>query len=609
MTATAIVRCAIRKVAVRAILSGTMASIAACNGGGSGTPPPPPPSISIKSVSAFYAGNGFLSLPYAIAGQGAFILLVNGSGFSNSSVVKWGGNALPTTFGDSTDLSAAVSISLIATPGTVSVTVSDSGATSNTVAFGIASPATATAGVIAFVTAAQDGSPASGNTSVLPSISATGRYVAFQSDATNLAPGPASGFAEIYERDTCVGAPPGCTPTTTRATVTSDGSPVNANSRSSAISADGRYVAFDSSATNILPNSGICGQQPGLSCVFVRDMCIGASACASTTVAVSVDIQGSIEPGGGPQMSPDARYVSFGSSTSRLGVGSGTVDDVFVRDTCIGAPSGCIPSNVLASVPTDGSQGNQNSQLQGISASGRFVGFLSWATNMVPNETVTPGIFWRDACIGAASSCTGTTIRVDVNNSGAQPNQSAAFGPFTSISGDGRLVAFGSGATNLVSIAVPTPFGGVYVHDTCTGAASGCTPSTSLVSVANDGSIGNCNGGSPSQGLAMTPDGRFVAFDSIATDLTPDDGFPACSFEDVFVRDTCFGAPSGCAPSTVRASVLNVPNPGISGNSISGVPAISADGHYVVFISGATNLVPGMQGNGHGMVYLAKTGF
>jgi len=256
MTVTAIVRCAIRKVAVRAILSGAMASIAACNGGGQGSgtpPPPPPPNISIKSVSTFYAGNGFLSLPYAIAGQGAFILLVNGSGFSNSSVVKWGGNALPTTFGDSTDLSAAVSSSLIATPGTVSVTVSDSGAASNTVAFGIASSATATAGVIAFVTAAQDGSPANGNTSVLPSISATGRYVAFQSDATNLATGPASGFAEIYERDTCVGAPPGCTPITTRVTVTSDGSPVNFNSFNSAVSADGRYVAFDSRATNLLP--------------------------------------------------------------------------------------------------------------------------------------------------------------------------------------------------------------------------------------------------------------------------------------------------------------------------------------------------------------------
>lgn len=603
---------AARKPAMRTLLVGTLAFMAACNGGGGGSSsPPPPPNITIKAVSAFYGVNSSLPAQYAIAGQGAFQLLVNGSGFSNSFVVKWNGNALPTMFGDSTDLTAAVSNSLIASPGSAKITVSDpsSGATSNAVVFEIASSATATAGVVGYVTAAADGSPANGNSSVGPSISSTGRYVAFQSDATNLVSGPASGFAEIYERDTCVGAPSGCTPTTIRVTVTADGSLVNANSRFSAISADGRYVAFDSGATNILPNSSICGPQAGFSCVFLRDLCVGTAACTPTTFAVTVDAQGFIAPGSGPQMTPDGRYISFGSSQSVLGLGSGTVGDIFVRDTCIGAPPGCTPTTAQASVPSDGSEGNQTSQLQAISATGRFLAFFSFATNMVPNETVTPGVFTRDTCVGA-SGCNPNTIRVDVTNSGAQPNGSAlSGGRFPSISGDGRLVAFGSQATNLVSNAVPTPFAGVYVHDTCTGTTGSCTPSTSLVSLANDGSIGNCNGGSPSQGLAMTPDGRFVAFDSIATNLTPDDTFAACSFEDVFVRDTCFGVSSGCVPSTVRASVLNTPNPGTPANNISGVVAISADGHYVVFISGATNLVPGTPGNGHGMVYLAKTGF
>jgi hypothetical protein len=107
----------------------------------------------------------------------------------------------------------------------------------------------------------------------------------------------------------------------------------------------------------------------------------------------------------------------------------------------------------------------------------------------------------------------------------------------------------------------------------------------------------------------MSADGRFVAFDSIATNLVPGDNFPACGFEDVFVRDTCYGAASGCTPSTVRVSVANAPNPETPGFSISGLPAISADGHYVVFISASTNLFPGITGNGHSMVFIAKTGF
>ena len=107
----------------------------------------------------------------------------------------------------------------------------------------------------------------------------------------------------------------------------------------------------------------------------------------------------------------------------------------------------------------------------------------------------------------------------------------------------------------------------------------------------------------------MSVDGRFITFGSIATNLTPDDNFLACSWEDIFVRDTCFGVANGCVPSTVRVSVANTPNPGISSNAINTYSAMSADGHYLVFLSAATNLLPSVTGNGHQMVYLAKTGF
>ena len=172
---------------------------------------------------------------------------------------------------------------------------------------------------------------------------------------------------------------------------------------------------------------------------------------------------------------------------------------------------------------------------------------------------------------------------------------------------DGRFVGFGSAAKNLVATNVQGQ-ANVYARDTCNGAAPGCTANTYLVSLANDGSVANCGSPGNSGGLSMSADGRFVAFGSIATNLTPDDGFPACGWEDIFVRDTCFGVATGCTPSTVRVSVANTTMPGVSANSISVRSAISADGHYVVFVSAATNLVTPAT-NGRALVYLAKTGF
>jgi len=305
-------------------------------------------------------------------------------------------------------------------------------------------------------------------------------------------------------------------------------------------------------------------------------------------------------------MSTGDEFVAFNSNATNIVSGDNNgAADAFMRDTCNGAPAGCTPSSTLVSLSFTAAQGNDESGLPVISGTGRFIAFRSWATNLAPNVTVVPGDFWRDTCIGAPSPCTPSTIRVDVTASGAQPNNGVFNNLIPAISSDGRLVAFGSGATNLVSLNVGNP-GNAYVRDTCAGAPPGCTPTTNLVSLANDGSVANC--GSPSQGLSMSSDGRFVAFDSIATNLVPGDTFPACGFEDIFIRDTCYGVTSGCTPSTVRASVTNSPNPETQANDISGYPAISGDGHYVVFLSAATNLVPSGT-NGHGMVFLAKTGF
>jgi hypothetical protein len=95
-------------------------------------------------------------------------------------------------------------------------------------------------------------------------------------------------YEQIYERDTCVGAASGCTPSTARVSVTYDGPPPNFHSKNTAISTDGRYVAFDSQASNILPSVSPCGVAVSgpaqLSCVYLRDSCTGVtSGCTPNT--------------------------------------------------------------------------------------------------------------------------------------------------------------------------------------------------------------------------------------------------------------------------------------------------------------------------------------
>ncbi len=543
---------------------------------------------------------------YTIAGGSSFTFFVNGSGFTTSSVVQWNGSPVPTTFGTNQILTASISSSLIALPGTASITVNDPSVrtTSNAEPFGVASPAAAAAGVIQLITIAPDGSVANADSLVAPSINSDGRYVAFQSAATNLVPGPASGFQDIYLRDTCLGsALPSCTPSTTRISTTHDGSPTNGHSRDSAISSDGRFVAFDSQATNILPGTAVCGN----TCVFLRDTCNGtAASCVPSTTLVSVAVDGNPAGGANPSISNGDEFVAFNSNvTNIVNVDTNGVADAFVRDTCFGTSAGCNPSNTLVSVSSSGAQGNGTSGLTAIDAVGRFVAFVSWASNMAPNNnpSVEPNMFVRDTCVTAPAPCTPSTTRVDVARDGTAANNSLTFNIVPSISSDGRLVAFSTLASNLVSANVGI-WANVYVRDTCAGVLARCTPSASLVSLGNDGSIGN-NGSSDQ---SMSADGRFVAFSSLSSNLVPGDNEPAGGFKDIFVRDTCFGAASGCVPSTVRVSVTDTPNPETQANDISDYPAISGDGHYVVFLSAATNLVPGGT-NGHGMVFLAKTGF
>jgi Tol biopolymer transport system component len=296
------------------------------------------------------------------------------------------------------------------------------------------------------------------------SISPDGRFVAFESAATNLVPGDTNGAWDIFVHDLATGA-------TARVSLDSAGMQGNSNSYGTSVSSDGRYVAFDSFASNLVP-----GDTNGTSDLFVRDRWTGA------TERVSVDSSGSQGNAAchHPAISSDARFVAFRSLASNLVPGdtNGTWD-VFVRDRAAGTTR-------RVSVGSAGLQGNASSERPAISSDGRFVAFLGQASNLVPNDANgVADVFLLDVLSGAAA-------RVSTASNGQEGNGGCILRP--SISADGRFVAFASSASNLV----PNDTNGradIFVRDR--------GPAPILVLCSGDGAAAPCpcgNDGLPGRG-------------------------------------------------------------------------------------------------------------
>ena len=222
--------------------------------------------------------------------------------------------------------------------------------------------------------------------------------------------------------------------------------------------------------------------------------------------------------------------------------------------------SGPLPFTIeRVSVASDGTQANDWSTRPAISADGRYVAFESQATNLVPGDTTGLGdVFVHDRD-------TGETKRVSIASDGT-PGNGVSFTP--SISDGGRYVAFGSAASNLV----PSDSNGtddVFVYDRE-------TEETERVSVPSKGGQGD----RVSYGPFINADGRYVAFESQATNLVPGD---TNGWGDVFVYDR----------ETRETELVSLAFDGAQGNDISFDPSISADGRHVAFWSFAINLVPG----------------
>jgi Tol biopolymer transport system component len=386
------------------------------------------------------------------------------------------------------------------------------------------------------VSVASDGTGAN-NHSQIPSVSADGRYVAFCSNASNLVSDDTNDVADIFLHEYLTGQ-------TTRVSVTSDGIQANAGSDSPFISADGRYVTFTSIARNL-----VSGDTNGYADVFVHDR------QTAQTTRVSVSSAGAQANNGSwsPSISADGRYIAFHSLASNLVSGdTNAYMDAFVHDRQTG-------QTTRVSLSSGGVQTNAGSYNPSISADGRYVAFRSEASNLVVGDTnLAPDIFVHDRQ-------TGQTSRVSMSSGGVQANGSSTN---PSISADGRYVAFRSHASNLV-IKDLNDHADIFVHDRHTG-------ETTRVSVAAIDLQANGESSAPS----ISANGRYVAFYSAASNLVNGD---TNAVNDVFVYDRLGG-------QTMRVSVTSK---GTQANGFSDYPSISACGRYVAFRSGASNLVSG----------------
>ena len=378
----------------------------------------------------------------------------------------------------------------------------------------------------------KQGNDSSGNAS----LSADGRYVVFHSNATNLVAGDTNTATDVFVHNRMTGK-------TTRVSVDSAEVQGNGQSSGASISTDRRFVAFKSDASNL-----VAGDTNMTMDVFVHDRVTGKTTRVSID---SVGVQGNGQSSGA-SVSADGRYVAFHSAATNLVAGDTNGDqDVFVHERETG-------KTIRVSVDSAGVQGYLKSREPSLSADGRYVAFHSFAPNLVAfDRNGAQDAFVHDRV-------TGKTIMVSVDSMGLQGNSDSRR---PALSADGRYVAFESDSTNLAALDLNRA-PDVFVHDRVTA-------KTTRVSVDSAGGEAD----SSSSNASVSADGRYVAFESIATDLVADD---TNKVADVFVHDRV----------TAKTLRLSVDSAGKQGNSDSLFASVSPDGRFVAFHSPANNLVP-----------------
>jgi hypothetical protein len=355
-----------------------------------------PPSNPLPTVSK-------ITPSCAIAGSGSFMITIAGTNFlpasdpSGGSQVNWNAttqSTLPIVGTISaTQIQATVSATLIATPGTANVTVSNppapnspsgGGGTSNALPFTVQTgvcPASASATTTAQTAVAEE----------TPAVSHDGRYVAYTAAQND--------HAQVFLRDTCETAAADCKQRTILLSAAEDGAAANDDSRSPSMSSDGRFVAFSSAATNLISEAP-AGRQ-----IYLRDTCIGAAAsCTPSTQIASTDPNGALVGTEGilPSISASGRFIAFLAVTSSHAAGQAKGQasqrsnnsansgyrQVFIRDTCFGTAN-CTPSTTRISLqPGDPSSTDEKPAGPSISGAARHIALTGARTSALFTRSV-----------------------------------------------------------------------------------------------------------------------------------------------------------------------------------------------------------------------------
>lgn len=348
--------------------------------------------------------------------------------------------------------------------------------------------------------------------SFAPKISANGVFVVFASNASNLVTGDNNGRSDIFVHNRLTGI-------TTLVSKGFTGKPGNGDSLSPAINANGQIIAFDSFATNL-----VSGDTNGKRDVFVHNRANGK------TVRVSVDSAGvagnlrSLTPA----INASGNLVAFASKATNLippGQDNNGVEDIFTHNLVT-------KKTVRVSVDSAGNEGNAGSSEPALNANGDVVAFASESALEAADTNLINDIYVRNLK-------SGKTTRVSVSSAGQQanlPSNSPA------ISADGLIVAFKSSASNL--IIGDTNFDrDIFIHNRLTGI-------TNRVSVDTLGKEANLDSISP----AISAEGRYVAFQSLASNLVPND---TNNVSDIFVRDRLL---QGAQDADIALAVTNKPD-------------------------------------------------
>ena len=539
-------------------------------------------------------------------GEIGFDLSVAGTGFLEGATVTWDGASRTTSYVSETQLVASILSSDLEVARTVSVRVRNPEPTagaSNALKFSVLD---GTGGVQPssfpiLVTVTIDDLPPNGPI-VNGGLDWDGGFVTFASKASNLVAGDTNDAYDLFMRDTCLRYIPdeSCRPTMDRLVMGVGGAEPNGDvgwtdtspEGSLAVSFNGRYVAFVSSADNLVP-----GDTNGVDDAFLLDTCIDAyphKPCTPGITRVSIGNNGSqaTTPARNPAVADDGRYVIFVSEDPDLVAGdTNGVADVFMRDTCRGAGAGCKPSTVRVSVTNAGGQANGASDDPAFT--GRYVAFTSLADNLVAGDTNgLQDVFLHDTCVGEPGCVVTSTRLISVGHLGdpadgvsTDPQVSWGLADFYGHDQHGRFVAFVSSATNLVADDTNGATD-VFERDLCAGEPN-CTPSTSRISLTSTGAQIPGDSWSPD---FLRWDGEAIPFVTDVDDVVSDD---RNGLADVFVRHHCpIGAPAYCPPGTRRISV------GADGAPTDGPSYAPRLSHHffgpwvATYISEASNILP-----------------